>query len=88
MKKIYVIAGIRGTQKKLTVNSFNEKGVKKLFSLYIIKTFRRRRVKNRDGEGERGGGGGGRDVLSPPTARNFLVCSKFGFVRSLGLFEI
>ena len=56
MKKIYVIAGIRGTQKKLTVNSFNEKGVKKLFSLYIIKTFRRRRVKNRDGEGERGGG--------------------------------
>ena len=64
-------------------------------SLYIIKRFRRRRrcrVKNREGEGGEGGGGGrgpgGRIILSPPKARNFLVCSKFGFVRSLGLFEV
>ena len=57
-------------------------------SLYIIKTFRRRpRVKNREGEGEGGRGPGGRIILSPPKARNFWVCSKFGFVQSLGLFE-
>ena len=60
-----------------------------MLSVYIIKRFRRR-VKNREGEG--GGGGveeaGGRIILSPPKARNFWVCSKFGFVRSLGLFEV
>ena len=30
----------------------------------------------------------GRIILSPPKARNFWVCLKFGFVRSLGLFEL
>ena len=72
-------------------------------SLYIIKRFRRRRVKNR--EGGQGGGGPeaglfyvplrpdyskssqGRIILSPPKARNFWVCLKFGFVRSLGFFD-
>ena len=38
--------------------------------------------------GEGGRGPGGRIILSPPKARNFLVCSKFGFVRSLDLFEL
>ena len=63
-------------------------------SLYIIKRFHRRRVKNREGEG---GGEAkaelllvpqrpnyskspqGRIILSPPKARNFWLCSKFGF---------
>ena len=55
---------------------------------FAKRKFRRRRcrrVKNREGEG---GGGGGQIILSPPKARNFLVCSKFGFIRSLGLFEV
>ena len=39
-------------------------------------------------EGGGGGGGGGGDILSPPKARNFWICSKFGFVRSLCLFEV
>ena len=52
-------------------------------SLCIIKRLRRRRrVKNREGEG---GGGGGHIILSPPKAKNFWVCSKFGFLRSLDL---
>ena len=29
-------------------------------------------------------GSGGRIILSPPKARNFWVCSNFGFFRSLG----
>ena len=32
-------------------------------------------------------GSEGRIILSPPKARNFWVCSKFGCVRSLGLFD-
>ena len=51
-------------------------------SLYIIKRFRRRRVKNREGGGGRGGGGGGGGgggrgvpqgliILSPPKAGLF-----------------
>ena len=58
--------------------------------LCIIKRFRRlRRVKNRRARGGGGGGGrGGRIILSPPKVGNFSVCSKFGFVRFLGLFEV
>ena len=43
------------------------------------------------GWGGRGGGvrrSQGRIILSLPKARNFWVCSKFGFVRSLVLFEV
>ena len=53
-------------------------------SLYIIKRFRHRRAKN----GEGGGSPGGRIVLSPPKARNFWVCLKFGFIRLQGFWVI
>ena len=57
-------------------------------SLYSIKRFRRRRHRVKNQEGRGGGGSGGQIIVSPPEARKFWVCSKFGFVRSLGLFEV
>ena len=42
-----------------------------MISLYIIKIFRRRRVKNREGRGGGGGGGGGRIIPSSPEAGLF-----------------
>ena len=42
----------------------------------------------RAGRGGEGGVPQGLIILSPPKAINFLVYSKFGFVRSLDLFEL